>query len=102
MPIVEYAGLYLGLLMMFHVPSDTVACELAWSADSVRWERVDPGNALIPLGAAGACDSGCVYAAAAHGARRRNGDYKARGSDRRQPADERRGGCWRGSRGRCR
>jgi hypothetical protein len=64
MPIFEYAGLYLGLLMMFHVPSDTVACELAWSADTVRWERVDPGNALIPLGAAGACDSGCVYAAA--------------------------------------
>jgi hypothetical protein len=65
MPIFEYAGLYLGLLMMFHVPSDTVACELAWSADTVRWERVDPGRALIPLGGAGAYDSGCVYAAAA-------------------------------------
>jgi len=64
MPIFEYAGLYLGLLMMFHVPSDTVACELAWSADTLNWERVDSGTPLIPLGGAGACDSGCVYAAA--------------------------------------
>jgi hypothetical protein len=143
MPIFEYAGLYLGLLMMFHVPSDTVACELAWSADTLRWERVDPGNALIPLGAAGAYDSGCVYAAATpvvldnqirlyYGAsngphtgwrdgffclahlrpdgfaamepralRCRNGDYKARGSERRQPAGERRRGGWRSMRGRC-
>jgi len=64
MPIFEYAGVYLGLLMMFHTPSDTVTCELSWSADTRRWERVDPGNPLIPLGGAGACDSGCVYAAA--------------------------------------
>lgn len=64
MPIFEYAGLYLGLVMMFHVPGDTVTCELAWSPDTIHWERVDPGNPLIPLGGAGACDSGCVYAAA--------------------------------------
>jgi hypothetical protein len=64
MPVFEYAGLYLGLLMVFHVPSDTVACELAWSADTLRWERIDPGNPLIPLGGAAAYDNGCVYAAA--------------------------------------
>ncbi len=62
MPIFEHAGLFLGFVMMFHVPTDTVHCELAWSTDSVQWQRLEPGTPLIPKGPAGAPDSGCVYA----------------------------------------
>src|SRR5450756_990027 len=107
MPIFEYAGLYIGLLMMFHVPSDTVACALAWSADTLHWERVDPGNALIPLAQrvllSRASASGQLRrTGTTHGARCRNGDHKVCGSDRRQPAGERRRGYWRSTRERCR
>jgi hypothetical protein len=62
MPIFEHGGLFFGLLMIFHVPTDTVHCELAWSTDSLSWQRLEPGTPLIPKGAAGAPDSGCVYA----------------------------------------
>jgi len=60
----RYANVYLGLLMMFNTDTDTVDCELAWSADTMRWERVCPGEALIPRGPEGSYDSGCIYAAA--------------------------------------
>ena len=59
-----YAGLYLGLLMLLDTQDDTVDCELAWSPDTERWERVCPGTPLIPRGPAGSFDAGCVYGAA--------------------------------------
>ncbi len=68
-----YADAYLGLLMLLNrgdridrsdPHNDTVDCELAWSRDTVRWERILPGSPLIPRGALGAVDSGCIYAAA--------------------------------------
>jgi len=46
------------------VPTDTVQTELAWSPDTVRWERVDAGSPVIARGPQGAPDSGCAYAAA--------------------------------------
>jgi hypothetical protein len=64
MPVFRHAGVYLGLLMMFDTTADTVDCELAWSPDTVAWERVCPGEPLIPRGPEGSYDSGCVYAAA--------------------------------------
>jgi hypothetical protein len=65
MPITRYGGVYLGFLMIFDTASDRVACELAWSADTVAWERIEPGHALIPNSEQpGAYDWGCVYAAA--------------------------------------
>lgn len=60
----EYAGVYIGLVMIFNTPSDTVWCELAWSPDTVIWERVDIDQPLIPLGPGKSYDSGCIYAAA--------------------------------------
>ena len=60
-----YAGIYLGLLMLLHMQNDTVDCELAWSTDTLHWERVCPGQALIPRGAPGSFDRGCIYGAAA-------------------------------------
>jgi len=64
MPIFECEGSYLGLVTIFNTTTDTSRCELAWSADTVHWERIDPGTPLIPLGPEGSYDSGCIYAAA--------------------------------------
>ena len=64
MPVFRYANVYLGLLMMFDTRDDVVDCELAWSADTVHWERVCPGTPLIPRGEKGSFDSGCIYGAA--------------------------------------
>jgi hypothetical protein len=72
MPVFPYANLYLGLVMMMNLhprdpnPStDTVDCELAWSPDTVRWERVCPGTPLIPRGLKGeGPDWGCIFGCA--------------------------------------
>ena len=74
MPICRYGDLYIGLPSIFHKGEaaatnwDTVDTELAVSVDSVKWERICPGEALIPRGEGrypnGAFDCGCVYAAA--------------------------------------
>jgi hypothetical protein len=65
MPVFQHAGMYLGLLMVFNTKTGTVDCELTRSVDTVSWERVCDGTPLLPLGPAGAYDSGCIYAAAA-------------------------------------
>ena len=63
MPIFPYAGVYLGLVMVINTRTDLVQCELAWSPDTVLWQRIDPGHALIPNSPTpGDYDSGCVYA----------------------------------------
>jgi hypothetical protein len=64
MPVFRYADVYLGLLMILDTKTDLVDCELAWSPDGVRWERVCEGRPLIPRGPEGSFDDGCVYAAA--------------------------------------
>ena len=74
MPIIRYGDLYIGLPSVFHKGDpaaadwDTVDTELAWSADSVNWERLCPGEPLIPRGVGrypdGQHDCGCIYAAA--------------------------------------
>ena len=65
MPSFPYANVYLGLVMMINKNGryDTVDCELAWSPDTVRWERVCPGVPFIPRGPEGAYDSQCIYGA---------------------------------------
>ena len=65
MPAFPYGNVYLGLVMMYHVGKDrSVDCELTWSPDTVRWERVEPGRPLIPLGPPKSYDAGCIYAQA--------------------------------------
>lgn len=44
--------------------TDCVDCELAWSPDTVNWERIREGHPLIALGPKGSSDWGCIYAAA--------------------------------------
>lgn len=74
MPICHYGDLTIGLPSVFHKGDasaadwDTVDTELAISVDTVNWQRICPGTALIPRGAGqypdGDYDCGCVYAAA--------------------------------------
>lgn len=65
MPVFRYAGVYLGLVMVFRPQPDRVHCELAWSPDTVEWHRIDAGTPLIPLSERpGDYDWGCVFAAA--------------------------------------
>jgi len=69
MPVFPYAGIYLGLLMMFHTGDpddprrDRVECELAWSPNTTHWFRICPGESLIPRGAKGDFDSHIVFGA---------------------------------------
>jgi hypothetical protein len=59
----RYGNVWLGYVMMYHVGSGrTVDAELAWSPDSLTWQRVTPGHPILPLGAKGAPDSQCIYA----------------------------------------
>ena len=45
MPSFPYANVYLGYVMMYNATGDrTVDCELAWSPDAVRWQRVCPAS----------------------------------------------------------
>lgn len=64
--VFRHANLYLGLVMLLNEDgdNDTVDCELAWSPDTVRWERICPGTSFIPRGPLGSYDSLCLYAGA--------------------------------------
>ncbi len=64
MPVFQYAGLYLGLVMILDTRTDVVDCELAWSTDGIAWKRICEGTPLIPRGPDGSFDDGCIYAAA--------------------------------------
>ena len=63
--VFPYANLYLGYVMMYHVGNGRVVdVELAWSPDSIHWERVKTGTPFLKLGEKGSYDSGCIYAQA--------------------------------------
>jgi hypothetical protein len=63
--VFPYGSVWLGYVMMYHVGSGrTVDCELAWSPDSIHWQRVQPGTPFLPLGAKDSYDGGCIYAQA--------------------------------------
>ena len=64
MPVFQYAGVYIGLPVIFQPGTDRSHTELAWSSDTVHWHRIDPGTSLIPTSPdRDAYDWGCVYAA---------------------------------------
>jgi len=63
--VFPYGNLWLGYVMMYHVGAGrTVDVELAWSHDSIHWQRVAPGTPFLPLGEKASYDSGCIYAQA--------------------------------------
>ncbi len=64
MPVVRYAGVYIGMVGLFDVHASKQWCELAWSPDSIEWHRIQPGVPLIPNGPVmGDYDWGCIFAA---------------------------------------
>ena len=64
MPFFRYADIYLGLVMIIRLSEERVHCELAWSPDTLRWERINPGTPFIPTASVkGVYDWGCIYAA---------------------------------------
>lgn len=65
MPVFYHGGIYLGLIAIHDQDTDRVWTELAWSPDTVAWNRVLPGTPFISNdGREGDYDWGCVYAAA--------------------------------------
>lgn len=63
--VFPYGNIWLGYVMMYHLGAGrTVDVELAWSPDSIRWQRVQPGTPFLRLGEKGSYDSGCIYAQA--------------------------------------
>jgi len=65
MPVFFHGGVYLGFVAIHEQSSDRVWTELAWSADTKKWHRIDPGTPLIPCAETKlAYDYGCVFACA--------------------------------------
>ena len=66
MPVFFHGGVYLGLVAIHaQRPVDRVWTELAWSPDSKTWNRISPGEPLIPCSERVLdYDYGCVYACA--------------------------------------
>lgn len=63
MPVIRYAGVYLGLPAILRKKDDRAHTELAWSPDTVHWHRIEPGTPLIPNSTKrGDYDWGTVYA----------------------------------------
>lgn len=63
LPVFQYANVYLGYAMIYNVGTGrSVDCELAWSPDSIHWQRVSPGVSLVPRGEKGSYDGECIYA----------------------------------------
>lgn len=65
MPVFRHGGVFLGLPVIHNQNTDRTWTELAWSADTVTWQRVCPGSPLIPNSEeVGSYDWGCVYSSA--------------------------------------
>jgi hypothetical protein len=63
MLVIPHAGVYLGMVGLFDIEASKQWCELAWSADSKEWNRIQPGKPLIPNGSVmGDYDWGCIFA----------------------------------------
>lgn len=61
----RYGSIWLAYVMIYNAGINrSVDCELAWSPDSVKWERVMPGVPFIRRGTKGGYDSECIYAMA--------------------------------------
>ena len=61
-PVVPHAGIYLGMVGLFDITVSKQWCELAWSPNSIKWHRIQPGKPLIPNGPVmGDYDWGCIF-----------------------------------------
>jgi len=63
MIVFRHAGLYIGLIGLWDMVADREHVELAWSADSRKWNWIEQGKALIPNSRhVGDYDWGCIFA----------------------------------------
>jgi len=63
MPVIRYAGVYIGLPAILRKKDDRAHTELAWSPDSIHWHRIEQGKPLIANSTQpGDYDWGTVYA----------------------------------------
>jgi hypothetical protein len=63
MLVAPHAGAYIGLVGLFDIKASRQWCELAWSPDSKKWHRIQPGQPLIPNSRRmGDYDWGCIFA----------------------------------------
>ncbi len=64
MPTFRHGNGWLGLLALFNSDpaDDTVDCELAWSPDTIQWQRICRRELLIARDPPGSLDAGCIYA----------------------------------------
>jgi hypothetical protein len=64
MLVAPHAGVYIGLVGLFDIKASKQWCELAWSPDSKKWHRIQPGQPLIANSRRmGDYDWGCIFAA---------------------------------------
>ncbi len=64
MLVAPHAGVYIGLVGLFDIKASKQWCELAWSPDSKKWRRIQPGQPLIANSRRmGDYDWGCIFAA---------------------------------------
>ncbi|MDP6543790.1 MAG: hypothetical protein QGH60_07335 [Phycisphaerae bacterium] len=64
MLVTPHAGVYIGMVGLFDIKASKQWCELAWSPDSKKWFRIQPGQPLIANSRRmGDYDWGCIFAA---------------------------------------
>ncbi|MGK0184757.1 MAG: hypothetical protein ACI9R3_000531 [Verrucomicrobiales bacterium] len=62
LPVMPFGGVFLGFPAIHDNEQDRIQTELAWSADTIHWERIAPGTAFISNGAQGSADWGSAFA----------------------------------------
>ena len=63
MLVAPHAGVYIGMVGLFDIKASRQWCELAWSPDSKKWHRIQPGQPLIANSRRmGDYDWGCIFA----------------------------------------
>lgn len=60
LPVLPHAGVFLGFPAIYDQKQDRIQTELAWSPDTIQWERIAPGSAFIGNGGKGSADWGCA------------------------------------------
>ena len=61
LPVLDFGGVYLGFPAIHDLKEDRVHTELAWSPNTIRWERIAPGTPFLKNGEAGSHDWGSVF-----------------------------------------
>ncbi|MCB1098095.1 MAG: hypothetical protein KDN22_21165 [Verrucomicrobiae bacterium] len=61
LPVLPLGGVFLGFPVIHDIEQDRVHTELAWSADTVEWQRIAAGTPFIENGEKGSYDWGSAF-----------------------------------------